>query len=61
MNSNFFLIQQPRLLRKKSQTRHSGEACAGLDPVAGVQKLLKALDSAKASLRARVKPGMTLN
>jgi hypothetical protein len=27
---------------------------AGLDPVAGVQKLLKLLDSAKASLRARL-------
>jgi hypothetical protein len=33
------------LLRKKSLSRHSGEACAGLDPVAGVQKLLKKLDS----------------
>ena len=39
---------------KSLNSRHSGEACAGLDPVAGVQKLLKLLDSAKASLRARL-------
>jgi hypothetical protein len=42
--------------REKPQSRRSGEACAGLDPVAGVQKPLKCLDSAKASLRARLSP-----
>ena len=56
INPNDQNSKSQTLIIKSLNSRHSGEACAGLDPVAGVQELSKFLDSAKASLHAQLSP-----